>query len=190
MGSISGNLHVLAGLSSFANNQKLLLMSPAIPESSAQAAPYRSGPLSHFWRGLYLACYVFFASDTLSLLSCLGFLHPCLVNSDTGAAVLFPDLRLLCPQLQFLSFIPWNGAGDLANTLIPFSLLWVLAQSQSFILHFPPLLENHFPPQCRDRRQKNSKGNRISPEQFCLQLWRWKIQFACLPGKLWDHTAS
>lgn len=170
MGSIHSNPHALAGFSSLANNQKLFLMSPPLSKSSAQATPYRPGPLSHFWHGSYLACYVFSDSNILSLFSCLGFLHPCSVNSDTRAAVLLPNPRLLCSQLQFLSFIPWNGAGDLASTLIAFSLLWVLAQSQSLIVHFPPPLENHFPPQCRDRRQKKSKGKRISPEQFCLEM--------------------
>lgn len=157
-----------------------------LPESSAQAIPYRPSTPSHFGHGLCLACHVFSASDTLSLLSCLSFLHPCVVNADTRAAVLLPHLRLLCSQLQFLSFSPRNGAGDLANTLVAFSPPWVLAQSQSF----PLLLGNRGPPQCRDRRQESSKGNGISPEEFCLKLWRWRIQFACLPGKLWGHAAS
>lgn len=54
-GFVSGNLHVLADLSSFARKW-LFLMSSPLPASSARASPYRPGPLRHCWRGLYPTC--------------------------------------------------------------------------------------------------------------------------------------
>lgn len=134
-------------------------MIPPLPRHSA---------LSHFRHALYIACWVSSASDLLSLLSCLGLLHPCSTNSDTAAAALLPTGGCFAPSCNSCP-VSHGWGWEHHQYLTRFSLLWAPSQPQDCTSHLS--LKIISLPRGRDRRQKNSKGNRISPEQFCLQLW-------------------
>jgi len=171
MGPIRGNLHMQAGVSSSANTQKLFLISLLLP--LAQLWPLHVDLAPWVTSDGASTSLVFSVSDTLPLLGGLTLLHPCPVIADTRAAVPLPDPRLLCSQLQFLPSVPRAAEGF---SFIPDTTLTAAGPSpvSEPSLSFPA----------------RGKGDRITPEQLCPQLWRWRTGFPCLPGKPWVPAPS
>lgn len=142
IGSISTNPHVLADFFSSANNQEYSWWAFPFPGTQPRSLPADPWVISDtlctlpFRISLLLTCCPCPAALACPIPQTVTLeLQPC-----------FPP-EPVCPQLQFLSFIPLMGLGhhQYPNTVLTASKL-----------RFPPLPENHFPLQRLRQDRKRS----------------------------------